>query len=141
MTPNLTVNRERDFDQSDPRNAFAKADTYARRDKYNETSMSQLQLNSKNLSSLVNSNSRDQTPNYLQGRSSVINSYSNHGGLTGLAQNHLKSSIVDIQDNISNNGGTLTNQLEKDLDREMSLTPNANKKPSYHVPNYPSNVS
>lgn len=42
MTPNLTVNRERDFDQSDPRNAFAKADTYARRDKYNETSMSQL---------------------------------------------------------------------------------------------------
>lgn len=35
----------------------------------------------------------------------------------------------------------MANQLEKDLERELSLTPNANKKPSYHVPNYPSNVS
>ena len=42
MTPIITVSRERDFDQSDPRNTFAKADMFMRRDKYNETSMSQL---------------------------------------------------------------------------------------------------
>jgi hypothetical protein len=114
---------------------------YLNRDKYHDTSASQLQLNSKNMSTMAKANPREQTPNYLQGRSSLINTYSTHGGLTGLAQNHLKSTIVEIQDNISNNGGTFANQLEKcDAERESSLTPNANK-PSYHVPNYPSNVS
>jgi len=120
---------------------YLNRDKITSKDSYNDTSASQLQLNSKNISTMAKANPREQTPNYLQGRSSLINTYSTHGGLTGLAQNHLKSTIVEIQDNISNNGGTFANQLEKcDAERESSLTPNANK-PSYHVPNYPSNVS